>query len=315
VRLVPPWPARVVGLAVLAVLAVQLAAAGCDCRHGPAATDSGAGGVSCGALTCAPAQVCCIDCDGTGTCGPPGSVCPGAACPAPDAGAGADAGVSDAGTGITCGAATCAPGQICCIDCDGTATCDAPGAACTGPGCPPVPCATGTCRVTPDGPCEPPGGPVGNGCCACGTDDLCSELCRCAAPDTPVATPDGERPIAALRAGDLVYSVDGAAIVAVPVLATRRTPVRDHVAVRVTLDTGAVLLMSPVHPTADGRLFRALRAGDRLGDARVERTLLVPYAFDATYDVLPASDTGVYFAAGVPVGSTLAPAPRASLAW
>jgi len=38
---------------------------------------------------------------------------------------------------------------------------------------------------------------------------------RCASPDTPIATPDGERPIAELREGDLVYSVDGGAIVPV----------------------------------------------------------------------------------------------------
>lgn len=31
----------------------------------------------------------------------------------------------------------------------------------------------------------------------------------------------------------------------------------------------------------------------------------VPYLHDATYDILPASSTGTYFAAGVEIGSTL----------
>jgi hypothetical protein len=32
---------------------------------------------------------------------------------------------------------------------------------------------------------------------------------------------------------------------------------------------------------------------------------LVPYGYDATYDVLPASSTGTYFVAGALIGSTL----------
>jgi hypothetical protein len=46
----------------------------------------------------------------------------------------------------------------------------------------------------------------------------------CAAPDTPIATPQGERSIAELRVGDLVYSVDNDAIVAVPIARVGSTP-------------------------------------------------------------------------------------------
>jgi hypothetical protein len=38
----------------------------------------------------------------------------------------------------------------------------------------------------------------------------------------------------------------------------------------------------------------------------------VPYAHDATYDILPQSTSGAYFASGVLVGSTLAPPLRTS---
>jgi hypothetical protein len=128
----------------------------------------------------------------------------------------------------------------------------------------------------------------------------------CAAPDTPIATPTGERPIAALRPGDLVYSVDGDAIVAVPLRAVGHTRVSSHHVVRVTVEGGRVLEVSPGHPTADGRSFGDLLSGGRIDpEHRVLSAVLEPYRFDATYDILPASSSGTYFAAGVLIGSTL----------
>jgi hypothetical protein len=38
----------------------------------------------------------------------------------------------------------------------------------------------------------------------------------------------------------------------------------------------------------------------------VESAELVSYAHDATYDILPDSNTGMYFAAGAAIASTLA---------
>ncbi len=128
----------------------------------------------------------------------------------------------------------------------------------------------------------------------------------CAAPDTPLATPAGERPIASLHVGDLVYSVDHDAIVAVPLLRVGHTRVAGHHVMRIVLESGAVLQISPGHLTADGRPFGTLTAGSALDEThRVVSAELVPYAYDATYDVLPASSTGSYFAAGALVASTL----------
>jgi len=117
--------------------------------------------------------------------------------------------------------------------------------------------------------------------------------------------------MASLRVGDLVYSVDRDAIVAVPLVRVGRTPVAAHRVARVVLADGAVLQMSPGHPTADGRPFGELVPGDAL-DAQhtVVSATIVPYTHDATYDVLPASSTGTYFAAGVLVRSTLLDASR-----
>jgi hypothetical protein len=184
-----------------------------------------------------------------------------------------DAGACIGGS-FCCDTTCCSPGQLCCTT--HAACCD--WTACHDP--------------TPEGTC-----PVGFPCT------------QCASPDTPIETPDGARAIASLRAGDLVYSVDGDAVVAVPVLRTITTPVQKHHVVEVTLANGALLRISPRHPTADGRLFADLVPGDRLGEVEVAAARLVPYDANATYDILPASTTGSYFAAGALVGSTLATSP------
>jgi len=133
----------------------------------------------------------------------------------------------------------------------------------------------------------------------------CTWGAMCASPDTPIATPDGERPIASLREGDLVYSAHHGALVPVPLAHVASTGVIAHRVMRIRLASGRTVEMSPGHPTADGRLFGALRAGDDLDRVRIESSELVPFAHDRTYDILPASDTHTYVAAGVLVGTTL----------
>jgi ribosomal protein S8E len=113
-------------------------------------------------------------------------------------------------------------------------------------------------------------------------------------------------PIASLRVGDVVYSVDAGRTVAVRIVRTSRNPVSEHRVVRVTLASGSVVEMSARHPTADGRSFGDLHPGDSLDGIEITDVRIVPYAYDATYDILPGSDTGAYFAGGVLVGSTLA---------
>jgi hypothetical protein len=136
--------------------------------------------------------------------------------------------------------------------------------------------------------------------------DLCP-TCKCAAAGTPIATPDGEVAIESLVPGDLVLSMDGGVLRPVPLTAVHREPVHDHVMIVATLASGRSVAMSPRHPTADGHHFVDLAAGSRLGDARVIAVERVPYAGEYTYDLLPASDSATYVAAGALVGSTLRP--------
>ncbi len=179
-------------------------------------------------------------------------------------------GVPCAATLTCCGSTCCAVGELCC----------------TVPG--PGPSGGAKCYKAENGTC-PPGCPG----------------CKCAAPDTPIATPNGERAIASLRPGDLVYSIDGGQLRAVPIRAVKSLPVRNHHVMRVALESGRTLRISGDHPLADGRYLRDVRAGDVLFGQRVTAAGPVPYPFDRTYDILPDSDTGSYFAAGALIGSTL----------
>jgi hypothetical protein len=131
----------------------------------------------------------------------------------------------------------------------------------------------------------------------------------CAAPDTPIATPSGVRPIAALAKGDLVLSWHRGALRAVPVARISQQLAVDHRVVRVVLDSGAVLNLSGSHPTADGRTFSDLREGDWLAGRTVQSATVVAYPFRYTHDILPASDSGTYVAGGVLIGSTLKTPP------
>jgi len=270
-------------------LLAALALAGCDSDDGADAGGAGmdagpgadAGEADAGGETCAPACDTGRDCcDGGCTnlqndprhCGACSNgcgsdeICQGGSCVAPTCDTACDAGET------CCGSECCGADTICC---------DPQGPVETGPRCV-APDARGTC-------------PVG-----------CAPLCMCAAPDTPIATPEGERPIAELAVGDLVYSVRDGAIVAVPIVQVHRQPVTDHRVMRVTLDTGVTLSITGGHPTADGRTFDALVAGDALGEASVVAVEEVPYPHPYTHDILPGTRSGAYFAGGALVGSTLA---------
>jgi hypothetical protein len=225
---------------------------------------------------------------------------------------GEDGGSSDAGDAANCGsgpdALRCGPDQFC--------------QAQTyqgGPGPPPgVPmlystiysCQTDACKATPTQACycALPSCQSTDGPCSWHESRRtlsCTEYTVCASPDTPISTPEGERPIADIQVGDAVYSVDHDAIR--PVLVTRigRHRAENHHVVRVVTGDGRILEISAPHPTADGRSFGDLRPGGLLDGHAIESVDVIRYAHEYTYDILPASDTGTYFAAGMQIGSTL----------
>ncbi|MBA3470097.1 MAG: Hint domain-containing protein [Herpetosiphonaceae bacterium] len=129
----------------------------------------------------------------------------------------------------------------------------------------------------------------------------------CLAEDTRIATPAGPIAVQSLRAGMLVWTQDASgARVAAPVLATSQVRVpATHRVVHLRLSDGRELFASPNHPTADGRTLGALQAGDRIDGGTVISAALIRYTAIATYDLLPAGDTGFYWADRVLLGSTL----------
>jgi hypothetical protein len=165
--------------------------------------------------------------------------------------------------------------------------------------CVPNPCDGSTSDLCACGICP------GFQCSAAGTKATCTEESVCASADTPIATDDGERPIASIQPGDLVYSADQGALRLVPVLEVSRRAVFHHHVTELRLDNGSTLRMSAGHPLADGRLLRNLQAGDILEGATVVARSEIPYDEPFTYDIFPASDSHVYVAAGVLVGTTL----------
>jgi hypothetical protein len=71
------------------------------------------------------------------------------------------------------------------------------------------------------------------------------------------------------------------------------------------LGDGRELFASPGHPLADGRLLGSITPGDVVDGGVVLRAGRVPYGSGTTFDLLPSGPTGVYWADGIPLASTL----------
>jgi hypothetical protein len=131
----------------------------------------------------------------------------------------------------------------------------------------------------------------------------------CLAASTMIATPDGPVHVTEVRPGMVVWTATVAGTrIAAPVveIGDMAVPV-GHLMVHVKLADGRELLVSPGHPTADGRRAGELQAGEQLDGSTITLWELVPYTADRTYDILPAGSTGQYWANGILMGSTLSP--------
>jgi len=127
----------------------------------------------------------------------------------------------------------------------------------------------------------------------------------CLAAGTRIATPNGEIPVPQLKPGMLVWTIDAGHRVAAPISAVGHTPAPfGHRVIRVVLADGRAVVASPGHPTGDGRRIGELNPSDPLDGSRIVTMDLLPYVGD-TWDLLPLSSTGEYWADGVLLGSTL----------
>ncbi len=130
----------------------------------------------------------------------------------------------------------------------------------------------------------------------------------CLAKGTLIDTPAGQIPVEQLSRGMAVWTVDDSGRrVSAPVIEVTATPVSSSFkVVRVRLDDGRSVTASPGHPAANGRALGDYRAGDVLDGAAVVLVEYLDYEDSETYDVLPSGTTGLYWANGILLKSTLA---------
>jgi hypothetical protein len=93
--------------------------------------------------------------------------------------------------------------------------------------------------------------------------------------------------------------------IATPLVALHSIPLAgDHAIAIVRLDDGRTLRASSSHPLVDGTLVGTLVVGALVDGARVTAIETLRYR-GATWDLLPAGETGTYWADSVRLGSTL----------
>ena len=130
----------------------------------------------------------------------------------------------------------------------------------------------------------------------------------CLARGTRIATPDGSVAVEDVREGMRIWTLDehGARVVATVERTGNMTAPSDHEVVHLVLDDGRELRASPAHPLADGRPLGSLSAGDVVDGALVMSAGREPYGFGTTFDLLPSGPSGLYWADGVLLQTTLA---------
>ena len=130
----------------------------------------------------------------------------------------------------------------------------------------------------------------------------------CLASGTLVDTPVGLVPVEQLVKGMAVWTVDNAGKrMIAQVVETVATPVSSSFQVlRVILNDGRTVVASAGHPTAEGKPLGDYLIGNMIDGALVIAMEHLVYDGGATYDLLPSGGSGLYWANGVLLKSTLA---------
>lgn len=129
----------------------------------------------------------------------------------------------------------------------------------------------------------------------------------CLAVGTLIDTPAGAVAVQRLQKGMSVWTITTSGErIAGTIIAAGKTPVPPtHQMVRLVLADGRTVLVSPGHPTIDGRNVGELAVNDRYDGTRVISVDRISYSGGATYDILPSGETGFYWANGILLDSTL----------
>ncbi len=129
----------------------------------------------------------------------------------------------------------------------------------------------------------------------------------CLSYSTRISTPRGSKIVTLIRLGDIVWSIDrnGKRVEESVIKISNTVVSSSHKMVHLVLADGRELFVSPGHPTVDGRTVDQLTVDQIYDGSKITSTKLVPYSGTRTYDILPAGETGYYWADGVLIGSTL----------
>lgn len=149
--------------------------------------------------------------------------------------------------------------------------------------------------------------------CAQGSGGICisasdtATLCwKCLSFTSKISTPIGDVAVTSLKVGDIIWTADATGNRVVrTLLKVSRIPAINHRVVHLVLADGRTLDVSAPHPTADGRTVGDLKVGEAYDGSIVRSVVLKAYEGSATYDILPAGETGYYWANGIVMGSTL----------
>lgn len=132
-------------------------------------------------------------------------------------------------------------------------------------------------------------------------------LSFCLSLNTKISTPNGQINVQELSSGMLVYTQDklGNKIIQ-PILKVSSTQVPvNHKVVHLILKDGRELWVSPTHPIPQKRLVEDIQIGEVYDGSIVKEINVEEYLEERTYDLLPAGDTGYYWANNILMGSTL----------
>jgi len=129
----------------------------------------------------------------------------------------------------------------------------------------------------------------------------------CLAVGTLIDTPNGPITVEELGKGMAIYTVDSSGNkIAVVILETASVLAPEGFQIiHIVLNDGRTVSASPGHPTPDNRAISELKVGDLLDGGIVISVTPVPYS-GFTYDILPNGGTGLYWANGILLKSTLA---------
>jgi len=136
----------------------------------------------------------------------------------------------------------------------------------------------------------------------------------CLTGSTRIDTPNGAVPIRELKQGMMVWTLarSGQRTLGAILDTVRRPVPPSSLVIHLVLDDGRNVFVSAAHPTVNGKRVGDLNVGDIYDGAQVVIANATPLGDSATYDFLPSGETGVYWANGIALGSTLAESFKAS---